>query len=255
MMMALAAQRRSAVRAGARRRDAAAGRGRGRRHACRRSAPGSRTARSTLEAGRRARLPRVRVARRRLPVSRNRRDLAGRRRGARPVARPLGARAFRPADLARHGAPLGARADATRSARHHDARHSDRRRRFATRWSCTPRSADRRICCCTCRRSPTPPACDGRPSQDWARVNRQVPRLVDALPNGPRHHPTVQVFLAGGVPEVMLHLRALGLLDTRVLTVERQHARRAARCVGIVRSAAHARATAARTATASIPTT
>ena len=46
-----------------------------------------------------------------------------------------------------------------------------------------------------------------------------MPRLVDALPNGPRHHPTVQVFLAGGVPEVMLHLRRAGLLDTRVLTV------------------------------------
>ncbi len=48
---------------------------------------------------------------------------------------------------------------------------------------------------------------------DWARVNRQVPRLVDALPNGPRNHPTVQVFLAGGVPEVMLHLRRAGLLE------------------------------------------
>jgi putative YjhG/YagF family dehydratase len=54
--------------------------------------------------------------------------------------------------------------------------------------------------------------------QDWAHVNRQVPRLVDALPNGPRNHPTVQVFMAGAVPEVMLHLRRAGLLDTRVLT-------------------------------------
>ncbi len=53
---------------------------------------------------------------------------------------------------------------------------------------------------------------------DWAEVNRQVPRLVDALPNGPKNHPTVQVFLAGGVPEVMLHLRRLGLLDLRVTT-------------------------------------
>jgi hypothetical protein len=35
------------------------------------------------------------------------------------------------------------------------------------------------------------------------------------LPNGPVHHPTVRVFLAGGVPEVMLHLGRLGLLDTR----------------------------------------
>ena len=53
---------------------------------------------------------------------------------------------------------------------------------------------------------------------DWTRVNRQTPRLVDALPNGPRMHPTVQVFLAGGVPEAMLHLRRAGLLDTSVLT-------------------------------------
>lgn len=54
---------------------------------------------------------------------------------------------------------------------------------------------------------------------DWERINRQVPRIVDALPNGPRHHPTIQVFLAGGVPEVMLHLRRAGLLETGALTV------------------------------------
>ena len=54
---------------------------------------------------------------------------------------------------------------------------------------------------------------------DWTEINRHTPRLVDALPNGPRHFATVQVFLAGGVPEVMLHLRRAGLLDTRVKTV------------------------------------
>jgi xylonate dehydratase len=54
---------------------------------------------------------------------------------------------------------------------------------------------------------------------DWRRVNHAVPRLVDALPNGPRNHPTVRVFLAGGVPEVMLHLRRLGLVDGGALTV------------------------------------
>jgi len=59
-----------------------------------------------------------------------------------------------------------------------------------------------------------------RPSvSDWVEVNRQVPRLVDALPNGPRGFATVQVFLAGGVPEVMLEIRAAGLLDTTVKTV------------------------------------
>jgi putative YjhG/YagF family dehydratase len=54
---------------------------------------------------------------------------------------------------------------------------------------------------------------------DWTAINREVPRLVDALPNGPGNFATVQVFLAGGVPEVMLHLRRAGLLDTSVLTV------------------------------------
>jgi putative YjhG/YagF family dehydratase len=54
---------------------------------------------------------------------------------------------------------------------------------------------------------------------DWAAVNRQVPRLVDCLPNGPRNHPTVQVFQAGGVPEVMLHLRRAGLLKCNARTV------------------------------------
>lgn len=54
---------------------------------------------------------------------------------------------------------------------------------------------------------------------DWEAVNRRTPRLVSVLPNGPVHHPTVRVFLAGGVPEVMLHLRDLGLLDLTALTV------------------------------------
>ena len=53
---------------------------------------------------------------------------------------------------------------------------------------------------------------------DWIAANRATPRLVDALPNGPVGHPTVRVFLAGGTPEVMLHLRDLGLLDCSVLT-------------------------------------
>ena len=53
---------------------------------------------------------------------------------------------------------------------------------------------------------------------DWVRVNRQTPRLVDVLPNGPVGHPTVRVFMAGAVPEVMLHLRRLGLLHLEVHT-------------------------------------
>lgn len=54
---------------------------------------------------------------------------------------------------------------------------------------------------------------------DWSRINRLVPRLVDALPNGPNHYATVQVFLAGGVPEMMLHLRDKGLLKLDAMTV------------------------------------
>ncbi len=55
--------------------------------------------------------------------------------------------------------------------------------------------------------------------EDWDRINRLVPRIVDVLPNGPAFHPTVRAFLAGGVPEVMLHLRALGLLEEKAMTV------------------------------------
>ena len=55
--------------------------------------------------------------------------------------------------------------------------------------------------------------------RDWDRINRQTPRLVDVLPNGPVGHPTIRVFLAGGVPEVMLHLRDLDLLKLDALTV------------------------------------
>jgi putative YjhG/YagF family dehydratase len=79
--------------------------------------------------------------------------------------------------------------------------------------------------------------------EDWIELNRRVPRLVDALPNGPVGHPTVRVFLAGAVPEVMLHLRHLGLLDEHCLTAtgeplgrsldwwERSERRRALRAV------------------------
>ena len=56
-------------------------------------------------------------------------------------------------------------------------------------------------------------------ANDWAELNRQVPRLVDCLPNGPVGFATVQVFLAGAVPEVMLYLRERGLLDVTVKTV------------------------------------
>ena len=73
--------------------------------------------------------------------------------------------------------------------------------------------------------------------EDWNAVNRKTPRLVDVLPNGPVGHPTVRAYLAGGVPEVMLHLRKLGLLDLNVLTVTGAASGTNARLVGAVGSA------------------
>lgn len=58
--------------------------------------------------------------------------------------------------------------------------------------------------------------------EDWQRINHRIPRLVDVLPNGPVGHVTVQAFLAGGVPEVMLHLRELNLLHLDALTATGQ---------------------------------
>ena len=125
-------------------------------------------------------------------------------------------------------------------------------RRSATRWSSTRRSAARRICCCTSPPSPTPRAA----AADRRRLDRRqppasAPRRCAAERSG-RHHPTVRVFLAGGVPEVMLHLRALGLLDLDVLTVTRPDARRESRLVGDDASGARASATCCASRTASI---
>lgn len=53
----------------------------------------------------------------------------------------------------------------------------------------------------------------------FREVNALVPRFVDCLPNGPVGHPTVRLFLAGGVPEVAWHLRELGLLKAECKTV------------------------------------
>ena len=49
------------------------------------------------------------------------------------------------------------------------------------------------------------------PLELWKDINRKVTRFVDVLPNGPQYHPTVRLFLAGGVPEIMWHLRELGI--------------------------------------------
>ncbi len=62
-----------------------------------------------------------------------------------------------------------------------------------------------------------------RPSREaWHAVNAATPRFVDVLPNGPVGHPTVRLFLAGGVPEVMWHLRELGLIRSQARIVTGQ---------------------------------
>ena len=94
--------------------------------------------------------------------------------------------------------------------------------------------------------------CGGRRWTIGRAINRQVPRLVDALPNGPRNHPTVQVFLAGGVPEVMLHLRRAGLLETEALTASGRDAGADARLVGADRSGGARCGSCCRSATGSI---
>ena len=60
------------------------------------------------------------------------------------------------------------------------------------------------------------PAPDGRRLDATSTAGAAARRRAAERPGG---HPTVRVFLAGGVPEVMLHLRRLGLLDLDCLTV------------------------------------
>ncbi len=91
------------------------------------------------------------------------------------------------------------------------ARHSDVRCRCTMRWWCTPRSADRPICCSISRRSRTPPDCRGRP---WTTGSRSIARCRGwwtRCRTGRSGIRRCSVFLAGGVPEVMLHLRSAGL--------------------------------------------
>ncbi len=55
--------------------------------------------------------------------------------------------------------------------------------------------------------------------ETWTEINRRVTRFVDVLPNGPQFHPTVRLFMAGGVPEIMWHLRELGIAKCDCKTV------------------------------------
>ncbi|MFY7892537.1 MAG: YjhG/YagF family D-xylonate dehydratase [Pirellula sp.] len=59
-----------------------------------------------------------------------------------------------------------------------------------------------------------------RPSlEKWTELNGKISRFVDVLPNGPQFHPTIRLFLAGGVPEIMWHLRELGIAKCDCKTV------------------------------------
>lgn len=56
----------------------------------------------------------------------------------------------------------------------------------------------------------------------WKDINRKVARFVDVLPNGPMYHPTVRLFMAGGVPEIMWHLREMGIAKCDAKTITGQ---------------------------------
>jgi len=55
-------------------------------------------------------------------------------------------------------------------------------------------------------------------AEAFRKVNAAVSRIVDCLPNGPVGHPTVRLFLAGGVPEIAWHLRELGHFNGDAIT-------------------------------------
>ena len=168
--------------------------------------------------GRRKSVPRLRDAGRRLPVSGHRGHFAGGRRGAWDGAAARGAVAFGTSHLAGYGAALGPRRAGAGGPRPKDARYPD---------GCLGRQ--RHGGACGFRRiDESDPAPAGRRARRWVAASHR--RRLDchqparAAPGGcaaqrPALVPTVQVFLAGGVPEVMLHLRRAGLLDTGVLTV------------------------------------
>ena len=173
----------------------------------------------SLAGGRRTRLPGLRLARRRLPVPRHRGDRAGRRRGAGHVPAALGA-----------GAPAASRSGSTSPRAPPAPSLAMERNAINLRDVLTDKAIHNAMVVHAAFGGSTnlllhvPAIAHAaglrRPTvDDWIDVNRKVPRLVDALPNGPVGHVTVQVFLAGGVPEVMLHLRDLGLLHDDVLTV------------------------------------
>ena len=225
MLMALAGCHDLARGRRARRRHAAADRRRGRR----RRADDRRALRVRPDVARRgcrARLPRVRIAGRRLPVPRHGGHVAGRRRSARPDRAARGARAVGSADL-----------DAT-------SRGDRRARRRA--WSRAGSTTRDILTDAAIRNAMVVHAAFGgstnlllhipaiahaaglrRPTvDDWLAVNQQVPRLVDVLPNGP--HPTIRVYPRRRRPRGDAAPAARGTARHDARTVSRR--RRWARC-------------------------
>ena len=176
MLLALAGVARPARRRRARRRHAAGRRQRGRRHgAVDRRALRARP-RSTSSTPRRWAAG-LRLGRRRLPVPGHGRDLAGRRRGARPGPPPRRPGAVRHARVARPGAALGASRCCAWTRRAPRSPTCSRTTRSPTRCSCTRPSAARRTCCCTSPRSPARPGCARPTVDDWTAASR-----ADAAP-------------------------------------------------------------------------
>ena len=162
---------------------------------CRRSAPATPHGEITLEEAAEAGLPRVRVARRRLPVPRHRGHVAGRRRGARPDAAALGARPVGPADLARHGPALGAALVEHARTAGITTQHILTDAAFSNaHGGATRRSAAARTCCCTRRRSRSTPGVRRPTVDDWTDVNRQraaARRCAAERPDRPPDDPRV----------------------------------------------------------------
>ena len=155
-------------------------------------------------------------------------------------------------DVARRTAAGRARAVARRPHARRRAHARGARERDARR---TRRSAARRTCCSTCPRSRTPPACRARPSTTGGGSTAPCRASSTRCPTGPTNHPTVRVFLAGGVPEVMLHLRRLGLLRRRGADGHRPDVGRACSTSGRTSERRHALRARLRERTASTPTT
>ena len=154
-------------------------------------------------------LPRVRLAGRRLSISWHGGDFAG---GGEALGISLPhsrAGAFGPAGLAGYGTTFGSRACM-----------NSKRRKLTMRDMLTDAAFENAMVVHAAFGGSTnlllhiPAIAHAaglkRPTvEDWIAINRRVPRLVERCRTARCIIPPCSVFLAGGVPEVMLHLRAV----------------------------------------------